>query len=151
MRHRPPGKQLGAGKAEEGRTAVQGLLAERLNACFGGQLWGATWLVVSISPGRSHCGFPLAGDQTPPGPRIYVTHVPGSQNKRLKVFNNKVETWFVNSLSDSDISKDFICRHCNTQKHSRKSERYCLSPCPSFLAFMDFQGATLSWCHLGQV
>lgn len=26
-----------------------------------------------------------------------------------------VEDWPVNSLSDSDLSKDFMCRHCNTQ------------------------------------
>lgn len=50
----------------------------------------------------------------------FVSHIPESQNKRLKVFNNKVETWFVNSLSDSDISKDFICRHCNTQSTAGK-------------------------------
>lgn len=80
--------------------------------------WIGDWMCVW--PGRSHCGFPLAGDQTVPGSRIYVTHVLECQNKRLKVFNNKVETWFVNSLSYSDISKDFICRHCNTQSTAGK-------------------------------
>lgn len=76
--------------------------------------------VVSLRPGRSHTGFPLAGDQTAPEPKIYVNHVPESQNKRLKVLNNMVEARPVNSLSDSDISKDFMCRHCNTQSTAGK-------------------------------
>lgn len=119
MGHRPLGRQLGARQGrggEKGSTKAPGRETEHVFQRPASRSHG----VVSIRPGRSHCGFPLAGDQTAPGPKIYINHVPESQNKRLKVFNNTVEAWFVNSLSDSDISKDFMCRHCNTQSTAGK-------------------------------
>lgn len=114
MGHKPLGRQLGARQGrggEKGSTKPAGGETEHVFQRPASRSYG----VVSIRPGRSHTGFPLAGDQTAPEPKIYVNHVPESQNKRLKVLNNMVEAWFVNSLSDSDISKDFMCRHCNTQ------------------------------------
>lgn len=100
--------------------------------CFQGQLSGAVGflksglgdtIVVSFWPGTKQLS----------GPEFMLCM---SWNLKVsvgrKVFKNKVETWLVNPLSDSDSSKGLLHRRYNIQNTAGKSKDAAFPLVPLF-------------------